>query len=168
MDDCLEFYRKRHSWDSCQARASLAHFVHSTREGGKAVYGTDKKGEKQGRTSAGLPSNSGQCCLRMILHPIADALLVFGVVFAQNLAFSLSVRSSNRDRFCYVVSASLLTNSLWFVSLGFLIAKPASVALFFSYVSGAVFGNFIGVCLAIRIERRLGASCDKHLGDNSK
>ena len=85
------------------------------------------------------------------------------LAFVQNITFSLVSRSRNRDNINYHIFASLLSNSIWFLTFRELVTKDMDFKLFIPYTIGTVIGSVYGVKISMKIESWLNASSDKHI-----
>lgn len=92
-----------------------------------------------------------------------SALYILGLAFAQNVAFLLVSRSRNRDNTSYHILAACGSNVVWFLTFRELILADMSFGLLVPYTIGTVSGSVLGVKIAMRIERWLGAASDSHL-----
>jgi uncharacterized membrane protein YfcA len=77
---------------------------------------------------------------------------IFFLALAQNITFSLVSRSRNRDNITYHIIASLMANSVWFLTFRFLIVEEMSWMLFVPYTIGTVIGSVFGVKISMKIE----------------
>ena len=90
-------------------------------------------------------------------------LIILFLAFVQNISFSIVSRSRNRDNIRYHVFAATASNSIWFLTMRYLVTANMTFLLFLPYVLGTVAGSVYGVKLSMLIERWLGASADGHL-----
>lgn len=97
---------------------------------------------------------------KLILVP---TLTLVGLAFVQNTSFSMVSRSRNRDNMNYHAVASLLSNTLWFLTMKELFKQDLNIYLFAPYAMGTMAGSVFGSKLSMRIEKLLGASADNHL-----
>jgi len=86
-------------------------------------------------------------------------LIMMVMAYCQNLSFTLSSRSRNRDHFRYHVVASLFSNGVWFMTMKYLvITQHMSWGLFVPYAAATTAGSVTGQAVAMRIERWLGVT----------
>lgn len=90
-------------------------------------------------------------------------LSIIILAFVQNTSFSLVSRSRNRDNMRYHIIASLLSNTLWFMTFKQLILTDMAWYMLPGYALGTISGSVFGVKISMRIERWLGAASDSHL-----
>lgn len=83
--------------------------------------------------------------------------------FAQNVAFSIVSRSRNRDNMTYHIIAASASNVVWFMTFRELLVYEMSLVLLPSYIVGTVTGSVLGVKIAMKVEKWLGATSDGHL-----
>ena len=91
---------------------------------------------------------------------ITSLLLVLIAAFAQTTSFSLVSRARNRNHMGYHAFASVLSNGLWFVTMGILVTSGMSWVLAIPYITGTVLGSLFGAKLSMKIEAFLGATTD--------
>lgn len=96
----------------------------------------------------------------LILIP---TISLIGLAFVQNTSFSMVSRSRNRDNMNYHAIASLLSNTLWFLTMRELFKQDLDIFLFSPYALGTIAGSIFGAKFSMRIEKLLGASADGHL-----
>ena len=85
------------------------------------------------------------------------------LAFIQNVSFSITGRSRNRDNKTYHILASVFSNSIFFLTFRELILQEMNWVLFIPYIAGTVIGSQYGVYLSMKIEKLLGATSDGHL-----
>jgi uncharacterized membrane protein YfcA len=85
-------------------------------------------------------------------------LLVFIAAFFQTTSFSLVSRARNRNHMGYHAAASVLSNGLWFATMGILVTHDMSWVLAVPYIAGTVLGSLFGAKLSMKIEELLGAT----------
>lgn len=100
---------------------------------------------------------------KLILIP---AITLIGLAFVQNTSFSMVSRSRNRDNMNYHAIASLLSNTLWFLTMRELFKQDLDIYLFAPYALGTISGSIFGVRISMFLEKWLGASADGHLKNN--
>jgi len=83
--------------------------------------------------------------------------------FVQNVAFSLTSRSRNRDNMTYRVITSLASNGIWFWTMRELVVMQMGASAIIPYMIGTTAGSLAGVRLAMTIEKHLGAKSDGHI-----
>ena len=87
-----------------------------------------------------------------------ELALVAIAAFMQTTSFSLVSRARNRDHMGYHAFASVLSNGLWFATMGILVTSGMHWTLAIPYIIGTVLGSLFGAKLSIRIDKWLGAS----------
>ncbi len=92
-----------------------------------------------------------------------DALMILMLAFVQNIAFSITSRSRNRDNKTYHILAAVFSNTIFFLTFRMLILAEMNLSLFIPYVAGTVAGSLLGVRWAMRIEALIGATADGHI-----
>lgn len=97
---------------------------------------------------------------KLLLIPTATLI---GLAFVQNTSFSMVSRSRNRDDMSYHAIASLLSNTLWFLTMRELFKQDLDIYLFAPYALGTISGSIFGVKISMRIEKFLGATADGHM-----
>lgn len=85
---------------------------------------------------------------------------ILGLSFIQNIAFSLSGRSRNRDNMTYHAICAVLSNGIWFLTIRQLVLADLTWWLIVPYVAGTVSGSVFGAKVSMRIERIIGARAD--------
>ncbi len=90
-------------------------------------------------------------------------LIIAGLAFAQNVAFSLVSRSRNRNSIRYHIIASVFSNGVWFVTFRQLVTANMDLTLFAPYTCGTVLGSVFGVKVSMWIEKKIGALSDSHI-----
>ena len=85
------------------------------------------------------------------------------LAFVQNVSFTLVSRSRNRDSKLYHFIAAVFSNAVWFATFRYLVTADMTWALFVPYTTGTVSGSLTGQSVSMFIEKRIGASSDKHL-----
>ncbi len=95
------------------------------------------------------------------LLPVIIKILI--LAFIQNISFTVTSRSRNRDDLRYHMIASVFSNGIWFLTFRELIRGDMNYILFVPYLVGTVIGSITGVKVSMFIERHLGASADGHL-----
>ena len=83
--------------------------------------------------------------------------IVLVLAFFQNIAFSMVGRSRNRDNMTYHALCAVASNTLWFATMGFLVAAELSWWLAPFYIAGTVAGSVLGAKISMRIEKLIGA-----------
>lgn len=99
---------------------------------------------------------------KLILIP---CLSLIGLAFVQNTSFSMVSRSRNRDNMNYHAIASLMSNTLWFLTMRELFKQDLDIYLFAPYALGTISGSVIGAKVSMKVEKWLGASADGHLNN---
>lgn len=85
------------------------------------------------------------------------------LAFIQNIAFSITSRSRNRNNMSYHLVAALGSNGIWFLTMRELVKSDLTLQLMLPYMVGTVTGSLVGVKISMFIERWLLASSDDHL-----
>ncbi len=94
---------------------------------------------------------------------IVGAIWILFLAFFQNVAFSLTSRSRNRDSWRYHAVAAVGSNGVWFLTFRELVRSEMSFELIVPYVAGTVTGSLFGVRVAMAIEKAIGATADGHV-----
>jgi hypothetical protein len=84
-------------------------------------------------------------------------LLVLAMAFVQNIAFTMTSRSRNRDHMGYHATCAVLSNGIWFLTMRELVVAELSLWLLIPYVIGTVSGSLYGATISMKIEKILGA-----------
>ena len=95
-------------------------------------------------------------------------LKILGLAFVQNISFTITSRSRNRDNYTYHLIASVFSNGIWFLTFRELIRGDMNLLLFIPYLIGTVSGSLTGVKISMFIEKMIGASADGHQGVKQK
>lgn len=85
------------------------------------------------------------------------------LAFFQNVAFTLTSRSRNRDNKTYHMIAACGSNGIWFLCMRELVTSDMSLALIVPYIVATVAGSVSGVTISMWIEKKLGATADGHI-----
>lgn len=93
-------------------------------------------------------------------HLIIKILIL---AYFQNIAFTITSRSRNRDDMRYHMIASVFSNGIWFLTFRELIRGDMNYILFIPYLIGTVAGSLTGIKVSMFFEKILGASADAHL-----
>lgn len=91
-----------------------------------------------------------------------DMVTIAMLAFVQNVAFTLTSRSRNRDNLTYHTITAIFSNGIFFLTFRELILADMSWLLFVPYIIGTVSGSLFGAQIAFRIERLIGARADVH------
>lgn len=94
---------------------------------------------------------------------ITAALIVLFLSFIQNITFSLVSRARNRNHHAWHGVASVLSNSVWFLTFAYITKEGWDLSLIIPYTIGTTAGSIFGTHIAMRVERWLQASADDHL-----
>lgn len=94
---------------------------------------------------------------------MVQALYILFLAFLQNISFSVVSRARNRNNFTYHMIASVVSNSIWFLTFRELVLGQMNFVLFIPYTIGTVIGSLSGAKLSMRLEQVLKASSDGHL-----
>ena len=97
------------------------------------------------------------------MEVLLTGLWIVFLSFCQNTSFSMVSRSRNRDNITYHLIASVLSNTLWFLTMRELVLADLTISLLFFYILGTVSGSIAGAKLSMKIEKWLGATADGHL-----
>ncbi len=84
-------------------------------------------------------------------------VIILLLAFAQNIAFTMTSRSRNRDSMSYHATCSVFSNGIWFLTMRELVVAELTMWLFVPYVIGTVCGSLFGAKISIRIEKAIGA-----------
>jgi len=90
-------------------------------------------------------------------------ITILCLAFIQNISFTLVSRSRNRDNKTFHIFAAIGSNTLWFLTFRELVLADMTPILLIPYVIGTVVGSVVGMDISMWIEKKLGASADKHL-----
>ena len=91
------------------------------------------------------------------------SLTLLLLAFVQNVAFSITSRSRNRNNFKYHLIAAFFSNALWFLTFRALVTRDMSLQLFPWYCAGTMVGSVVGVRISMWVERLVGAESDSHI-----
>lgn len=91
------------------------------------------------------------------------SLILLILAFIQNVSFSITSRSRNRNNMTFHIIAAIFSNGVWFLTFRELVLRDMSLALFPWYCVGTVAGSLLGVKVSMWIERRVDAESDSHL-----
>ena len=92
-----------------------------------------------------------------------EYLIITTLAFVQNVSFTITSRSRNRDNTTYHILASIFSNGLWFLTMRELVKSDLTLQLLPFYIGGTVIGSVTGAKVSMWIERIIGASSDGHL-----
>lgn len=98
--------------------------------------------------------------------PWKESLIIAGLAFIQNAAYSLQSRASNRTSNLYHFIAAVFATTVFFVSLSYLVYLKVTLAVFLIYIFGTMLGSVYGTRLSLKIEHIIGAVAD--LGAEAK
>lgn len=90
-------------------------------------------------------------------------LKILFLAYIQNISFSITSRSRNRDSVKYHLLAAMFSNTIWFLTFRELVKGDMNFILFVPYVLGTVAGSITGVKVSMFIEKFIGAKADGHL-----
>jgi hypothetical protein len=99
----------------------------------------------------------------MLVASPQAVLLITGLGFAQNIAFSVTSRSRNRGNTRFHLIAAVGSNGVWFATFRALVRADMTWVLFLPYCVSTVAGSICGVRISMMIERLLGATADGHV-----
>lgn len=94
---------------------------------------------------------------------LGPALTLVAVCVVQNVCFSLTSRSRNRDNKLYHAGAAVGSNGVYFATLAYMVSLDLAPWLVVPYIVGTVNGSLVGADISMWIERKLGATSDGHL-----
>ena len=94
-------------------------------------------------------------------------LTILGLAYIQNIAFSLSGRSRNRDNMTYHAIAAVFSNGIWFLTMRELVLADLNYWLIAPYIVGTVAGSVSGAKVSMRIETLIGARSDSHIKEKA-
>lgn len=94
---------------------------------------------------------------------IITAIIVLTLSFVQNITFSLVSRARNRNHHTWHGVASVLSNSVWFLTFAYISKEGWDLSLIIPYTIGTTAGSIFGTHIAMGVERKLQASADSHL-----
>ena len=78
-------------------------------------------------------------------------ITVFLVSLLQGISFSLISRSRNRDNITYQIIASLIGNTLWYLTMRYLVLSDMSFEVGIPFVLGTTLGGLVGVIMPLRV-----------------
>lgn len=84
--------------------------------------------------------------------------------FLQSVTFTMSSRARNRNNYKYNLFCTVVSNSVWFLTLREVVLDP-SLTLLVPYIVGAGFGTLLGTKVSILIEHKIGAKADEDMRD---
>jgi hypothetical protein len=99
----------------------------------------------------------------MTIEYITTAAIVLGLSCAQNVTFSLVSRARNRNHHAWHAIASVLSNSVWFLTFAFMTKSGWGLELIIPFTAGTTAGSLIGTHIAMKVEVFLNASGEAHL-----
>ena len=82
--------------------------------------------------------------------------------FLQSVTFTMSSRARNRSNYKYNLFCTVVSNSVWFLTLREVVLDP-SLTLLVPYIVGAGFGTLLGTKVSILIEHKIGAKADENM-----
>lgn len=86
-----------------------------------------------------------------------EFIIILVLSFVQNISFSMTGRSRNRDNMTYHAFCSVFSNGLWFLTMHHLVAASLTYWLVIPYIIGTVAGSILGAKISMRIEKLIGA-----------
>lgn len=92
-----------------------------------------------------------------------EIITILLLAFIQNVSFTITSRSRNRDSLSYHLVASVFSNTIWFLTMRELVLSEMTLILFIPYTIGAVGGSVWGVKASMWIEKKLSARSDSHI-----
>lgn len=88
-------------------------------------------------------------------------LILIGLAYIQNIAFSIVSRARNRDNQWYHAVAAVGSNFIWFATFRLLVIEEMDWILAVPYTFGTVAGSLTGAKVSMWIEQKIGARADK-------
>lgn len=85
-------------------------------------------------------------------------LIILTLAFIQNIAFTMTSRSRNRDHMIWHATCSVLSNGIWFITMRELIVADLNMQLIMPYIIGTVSGSLLGAKVSMRIEKLLNST----------
>lgn len=89
-------------------------------------------------------------------------ILVTGLLFVQNLSYTVLSRAGNRNKPTFLLVAALLNGVVQFFIYQRLVAYKMDWLLFLPYAAGSIAGSVSGAFASMKIEKKIGASPDAH------
>lgn len=90
---------------------------------------------------------------------ITEGLTLFILAYAQNVAFSMTSRSRNRDNMWYHAICSCMGNAIFFLTFRELVVADLALWMLPVYVAGNVFGSITGAKMSMKIEKMFNIKC---------
>jgi hypothetical protein len=90
---------------------------------------------------------------------VLEGLYLFGLAYAQNVAFSMTSRSRNRDNMYYHAICSCFGNAIFFLTFRELVLSDLALWMLPVYVVGNVSGSICGAKVSMRIEKMFDIKC---------
>lgn len=88
-------------------------------------------------------------------------LILIGLAFINNLAFAMVSRSRNRDNMYYHSVASIISNFVWFGTMGYMVNQTGfSWDYAIPYTLGTVIGSVTGAKVSMYIEKVFNITSD--------
>ena len=88
-----------------------------------------------------------------------DYLYLFVLAYTQNVAFSMTSRSRNRDSMTYHAICSCFGNAIFFLTFRELVIADLALWMLPVYVAGNVLGSISGAKVSMRIEKAFNIKC---------
>ena len=88
---------------------------------------------------------------------------IIALAFIQNISFTITSRSRNRDNKKFHLLAAFFSNTLWFLTFKELVTADMSFWLMIPYIFGTMVGSLYGMKISMKIEQWLGATADGHI-----
>lgn len=98
---------------------------------------------------------------------IVVSLTVAGLMFGDNVMYSLLRRSRNTSNTTYHLTVSLLKSAVWYVLFQNLVMANMAFTLWVPYAFGSVLGGLAGQKTSSVIEKIIGTTADAHLKSGS-
>lgn len=89
---------------------------------------------------------------------LLTAFTLMLLCFVQNISFTMTSRSRNRDHKLYHCICSVFSNGLFLLTLGILVKTDVSPEYFIPYIFGTVCGSLVGAEISMKIEKIIGAN----------
>lgn len=86
-----------------------------------------------------------------------DYIFILVLALVQNISFTMVSRARNRDNMAYHAGCSIVSNSVWFVTMHYLIATDLDWVMAIPYICGTMVGSLAGAKISIYIERVISA-----------
>lgn len=88
-----------------------------------------------------------------------DMVVLFLLAYTQNVAFSMTSRSRNRDNMTYHAVCSCFGNAIFFLTFRELVLSDLAMWMLPIYVVGNVSGSITGAKVSMYIEKMFNIKC---------